>query len=395
MGGTTPAAPWHGGFGLYVHWPYCQSKCPYCDFNSHVGGQSDPALWAEAYGREIRRLAAETGPRPLDSIFFGGGTPSLMPPEVVGAVIQQAHSWWGFTNRIEITLEANPGSADMSRFQGYRAAGVNRVSVGVQSLRDADLKLLGRKHSVAEARAAVAMAQDLFERVSLDLIYARQNQRPEDWAKELDEALAFGTTHLSLYQLTIEPGTVFARRHAAGALRGLPDESPAADMYEITQDICAAAGIPAYEVSNHAVPGAECRHNLIYWTAGDWAGIGPGAHGRLTLGGQRVATETPLLPSEWLRKVSEGSGEVPRSILNGVDQAREYLISGLRCHDGISLRYIEGLLDRALVRAPIVELATWGLVEHAGGAEDRLRPTPQGLAVLDSVIRHLDRAWLP
>ncbi|HMO71277.1 MAG TPA: radical SAM family heme chaperone HemW [Paracoccaceae bacterium] len=381
-------------FGLYVHWPFCESKCPYCDFNSHVGGVADPAVWAKAYRREIGRLAGEAPGRRLDSIFFGGGTPSLMDPAVVDEVIGAARQAWGFSNGIEITMEANPGSADASRFAGYRAAGVNRMSVGVQALRDADLQALGRRHNVREALAAVDLAMALFERVSLDLIYARQSQRPEEWSAELRRTLGIGTTHLSLYQLTIEPGTAFAARQAAGGLRGMPDEERAAEMYEITQELCSSAGLPAYEVSNHAVPGAECRHNLIYWTAGDWIGLGPGAHGRLTNGGKRLATETPSLPSEWLSGATAGSGESLRTVLTAQDQAREYLLSGLRLREGIPLARFETVLGRPVDRQPVDDLVDWGMLHATSGASPHLRPTQRGFALLDAVIRHLDAAWI-
>ncbi|HDR29144.1 radical SAM family heme chaperone HemW, partial [Rhodovulum sp.] len=279
-----------GGFGLYVHWPFCLSKCPYCDFNSHVAASIDMGEWQRAYLSEIRRIGAETGPRTLTSVFFGGGTPSLMAPDLVAAILDTVRATWPCANDMEVTLEANPGSVEAGRFAGYRDAGVGRVSLGVQALNDADLGRLGRLHSAAEARAAFDIARNTFERVSFDLIYARQDQLLADWQAELGQALALGVDHLSLYQLTIEPGTAFGDRHARGGLRGLPDDDRAADMYLATQEICAAAGLPAYEVSNHARPGAESRHNLIYWRYGDYAGIGPGAHGRLTLDGRRWAT---------------------------------------------------------------------------------------------------------
>ncbi|MEL7460439.1 MAG: radical SAM family heme chaperone HemW, partial [Pseudomonadota bacterium] len=281
----------HAGFGLYVHWPFCQSKCPYCDFNSHVVDRVDQTAWADALVADVRRIGAELGPRPLSSIFFGGGTPSLMPPATVAAVIDAATDVFSPSNALEITLEANPSSVEAERFKGYRTAGVNRVSLGVQALNDPDLRALGRLHSVAEARAAIDLAKSTFARVSFDLIYARQHQSLSDWDTELTEAVNFGTDHLSLYQLTVEPGTAFGARHARGGLGGLPGEDLSADMYALTQSVCDAAGMPAYEISNHARPGAECIHNKIYWQSGDYAGVGPGAHGRLTLNGARFATE--------------------------------------------------------------------------------------------------------
>ena len=290
-----------GGFGLYLHWPFCAAKCPYCDFNSHVAASIDQDRWAAAYLAEIGRLADETPGRVLNSIYFGGGTPSLMRADVVAAILNRAADRWTLANDVEITLEANPGSVEADRFAGYAAAGVNRVSLGVQALNDDDLRRLGRIHSADEALRALDVARATFGRVSFDLIYARQDQTLPDWQAELARALAMGPDHLSLYQLTIEPGTAFYARHQAGGLRGLPDEDLGADLYALTQEMTAAAGLPAYEVSNHAGPGGESRHNLIYWRAGDWGGLGPGAHGRLTLGGSRWATEAPLAPGAWLR----------------------------------------------------------------------------------------------
>mgnify|MGYP005842463969 CR=1 FL=1 len=377
-------------FGLYVHWPYCASKCPYCDFNSHVSAAVDLPRWERAYRAEIARLRAETGRRVLDTIFFGGGTPSLMPPDLVGAVIAAARDAWAPANEIEITLEANPGSVEAGRFAGFHDAGVNRVSIGLQALDDASLRHLGRVHDAADGQRAVEIAQAVFPRVSIDLIYARQGQDAASWTRELDTALAFGTGHLSLYQLTIEPGTVFAARHARGQLRHLPDEDVAAAMFEITQDRCASAGRPAYEISNHAAPGEECRHNLIYWTGGDWAAVGPGAHGRLTLGTTRVATEAVRAPGAWLEAVERlGTGEVPRTTLTDGEIALETLLMGLRLSQGLAL----DTLPRAL-RPPVATiepLAEQGLV-HLD--EATLRITDAGRLVTDRIIAalaaHLD-----
>lgn len=377
----------NGGFGLYLHWPFCASKCPYCDFNSHVAAAVDQGRWARAYVSEIRRVAAETGPRVLDTVFFGGGTPSLMAPETVAAVMEAVRAAWPMANDAEITLEANPGSVEAGRFRGYRDAGVTRVSMGVQALNDADLRRLGRMHSVAEARAAFDVARGVFDRVSFDLIYARQDQTAEAWRAELGEAMAMAVDHLSLYQLTVEDGTVFGARAALGQLRGLPEDDLAADMYLITQEICAAAGMPAYEVSNHAREGAESRHNLIYWRAGDYAGIGPGAHGRLTLGGTRWATETPRGPSDWLRAVEDsGAGETPREALAAEDQAAEYLMMGLRLAEGIDLLRYESLSGRPINANSISDLEEHGLVRQEAG---RLCSTRAGRAVLNAVIREL------
>jgi len=376
-----------GGFGLYIHWPFCLAKCPYCDFNSHVAAEIEIGAWQSAYLSEIRRIGAETGPRVLDTVFFGGGTPSLMPPDLVAAILETVRETWPSANDMEVTLEANPTSVEAGRFAGYREAGVNRLSLGVQALNDADLRRLGRMHDVAEARRAFDVAQRSFERVSFDLIYARQNQGLEAWRAELQEALAMAADHLSLYQLTVEPGTAFGDRQARGGLRGLPDDALGADMYAATQEICEAAGFPAYEVSNHARFGAESRHNLIYWRYGDYAGIGPGAHGRLTLGGTRWATETPLAPADWLRRVeSAGHGELPRQVLSREEQATEYLLMGLRLSEGISLARYARLAGSEIKYTKIKELASMGLLVADG---DALQATARGRSLLNALIREL------
>lgn len=375
----------HGGFGLYVHWPFCASKCPYCDFNSHVAVTVDQQRWAAAFEREIARLGAETGPRVLRSVFFGGGTPSLMEPEVVDRVLRAARAVWPFANDIEVTLEANPTSVEAGRFADYAGAGVNRVSMGVQALRDTDLRRLGRMHSVAEARAAFDIARGLFGRVSFDLIYARQDQSVADWRVELREALAMAVDHLSLYQLTIEEGTVFGARHAAGQLRGLPDEDRAGEMWDVTQEVTAAAGLASYEVSNHAREGSESRHNLIYWRYGDYAGVGPGAHGRLTLNGERWATEGPPAPGAWLAAAEAGCGEVARERLGLTDQRAEFLLMGMRLREGVDLARLEGFgIDD--IRSNIKGLVDIGMVETVAG---RLRVTAAGRPVLNAVLRGL------
>ena len=375
-----------GGFGLYVHWPFCAAKCPYCDFNSHVTAQIDQAAWLEAYRIEIERISAETPGRVLRSIFFGGGTPSLMEPEVVDGVISAARAAWGFTNDIEITLEANPSSVERGRFAGYADAGVNRLSIGVQALNDHDLRRLGRLHSVAEARAAFEVARGCFPRVSFDLIYARQDQSRGAWAAELREALAMAVDHLSLYQLSIEEGTAFGARAAAGGLRGLPSDDLSADMYLETQDILGAAGMPAYEVSNHARDDAESRHNLIYWRQGDWAGVGPGAHGRLTIDGVRWATEAHRAPGAWLAAVRSGSGELPRSALPMEEQATEYLLMSMRLAEGMDILRYERLAGRRLDPARVAALADMGMVESDGR---RLRTTGAGRPLLNAILREL------
>lgn len=377
----------HGGFGLYLHWPFCAAKCPYCDFNSHVAAEIDQARWQRAYLAEIDRLGAETQDRVLNSVFFGGGTPSLMDPDLVAAILERVRRTWRQANDIEITLEANPTSIESGRFRAYSEGGVNRVSMGMQALNDADLTRLGRMHSAAEGRAAFDIARSHFDRVSFDLIYARQDQDLTAWEAELREALAMAVDHFSLYQLTIEEGTAFGRRAAAGKLTGLPDEELAADMYLRTQEICEAAGLPAYEVSNHAREGAESRHNLIYWRYGDYAGIGPGAHGRLTLGGTRQATVTPKAPALWLQSVEQrGSGELPREALPLEDQAVEFLLFGLRLSEGIDPARYRALSGTDLPAEKLADLGELGLVETVDG---RIRATREGRAVLNGVIREL------
>ncbi|SEW43117.1 oxygen-independent coproporphyrinogen-3 oxidase [Cognatiyoonia koreensis] len=376
----------NGGFGLYIHWPFCQAKCPYCDFNSHVVNQIDQDRWQAAYKSEISRIGSETKGRTLNTVFFGGGTPSLMDPELVHAVMETIRATWRTSNSFEVTLEANPTSVEAGRFRGYRDAGVNRVSLGVQALNDIDLKALGRLHSVAEARKAFDVARDTFERVSFDLIYARQDQSLADWKAELSEALAMAADHLSLYQLTIEDGTAFGDRYAAGKLKGLPDEDVGADLYLATQDMCEAAGMPAYEVSNHAKNGEESQHNLIYWTYGDYAGVGPGAHGRLTLDGERMATSTPLGPTAWLRQVeSAGIGEETRVALSQDDIVSEFLLMGLRLTQGISLSRLKALSNQDF-SFKINNLEELGLLSSRDG---RLRVTSKGRAVLNGVLREL------
>ncbi len=376
----------NGGFGLYVHWPFCEAKCPYCDFNSHVSRDIDQKQWLTSYLSELRRSASETPDRVLNTIFFGGGTPSLMNPETVSAIIDEAHALWHPANDMEITLEANPGSVEAGRFAAYRDSGVNRISMGIQALNNADLRRLGRIHTVEEARTAFDIARKCFDRVSFDLIYARQHQTLEDWRSELNEALAMTVDHLSLYQLTIEDGTAFGDRHAAGKLRGLPKDDNAADMYLATQEICEAHGMPAYEVSNHARLGAESQHNLIYWRYGDYVGIGPGAHGRITLQGRKFATETHLLPNTWLNAVANGSGEKERSELSSEDQASEYLMMGLRISEGLDIDRYENLAGAQLPPEKVAELIEYGMVTVNDG---KLQPTKDGRAVLNAVIREL------
>jgi len=376
----------NGGFGLYLHWPFCQSKCPYCDFNSHVSARIDQKRWQAAYLSEIDRVGRETKDRVLNTVFFGGGTPSLMDPDVVHAILDRVRSTWIIANDMEITLEANPGSVEAGRFRAYADAGVNRVSMGVQALNDADLRRLGRLHSVAEAKAAFDIARATFDRVSFDLIYARQDQTLTQWEAELREALSMAVDHLSMYQLTIEDGTAFGDRFARGRLRGLPSDDLGADMYALTQDLCEAHGMPAYEVSNHARDGAESRHNRIYWQGGDYAGIGPGAHGRLTLQGQRWATVAPKAPGQWLEKAEAGYGETPREIILPSEQGDEYLIMGLRLREGLDMERLKTLAPQGLNERGLSNMIELHMVEVQG---TRLKVTDQGRVLLNSVISAL------
>ena len=367
---------------VYVHWPFCAAKCPYCDFNSHVVRSVDHAAWAAAFEREVDRYAEELPDRRVASVFFGGGTPSLMDPATVERVLARIGRRWRMANDVEITLEANPTSVEAARMRAFRLAGVNRVSLGVQALDDASLRRLGRMHSAAEALAAVDVARDEFDRVSFDLIYARQDQGLSDWEQELDRALALGPDHLSLYQLTVEPGTRFGELFEAGRLKGLPDEDLAADMYETTQAMTGAAGLPAYEVSNHARPGAESRHNLAYWRGTDWIGIGPGAHGRFAGPDGPVRTEGHRMPAAWLAAEGRGSGEGLRERVDAADRAETYLMMGLRLSEGVSLARYRAIGGRDISQS-IETLESDGLVEGEG---DRLRATARGTLLLNAVI---------
>ena len=376
----------NAGFGLYVHWPFCQAKCPYCDFNSHVARKIDHSAWVRAYISELTRTASETQNRVLNTIYFGGGTPSLMDPDTTAAIIDTAKSLWPVANDLEITLEANPGSVEAGRFSGFYDAGVNRVSLGVQALNDADLRRLGRIHTVLEAKTALDIAQCCFDRVSFDLIYGRQNQTLDGWKKELKQAVTMSSGHISLYQLTIEDGTAFADRFARGGLSGLPSEDLGADMYQTTLDICADHNLAAYEVSNFANPGSESRHNLIYWRYGDYVGIGPGAHGRITINGKRYATECISMPDKWLSAVNTGLAELPRQMLNPQDQANEYLMMGLRLTEGLDpVRYL-ALGGRELDRDKINYLCD---LEMLTFQNNKICATTQGRLVLNAVIREL------
>lgn len=369
---------------VYIHWPFCQAKCPYCDFNSHVSASVDYDRWAKAFTSEIARARSEIGSARLVSVFFGGGTPSLMPAELVHAILSELRSAWSVANDYEVTLEANPTSVEAARFRAYRDAGVNRISVGIQSLRDEHLRALGRLHSADEARAAIATAKDTFDRVSGDLIYARQNQSLNDWTSELNDALNLGLDHMSLYQLTIEDGTAFGDRHRTGGLKGLPTEGLAADLYEATQVKMEAAGFGAYEVSNHARPGAESLHNLVYWRGGEYLGIGPGAHGRLRLQNRWIATEGIRMPNAWLDAVdTKGSGEKPREVLCDADRAVEYVMMSLRLTEGTErTRLPAGVIDED----QLAGLVTDGFMWNSG---DRFGATPKGRPLLNAILAKL------
>jgi putative oxygen-independent coproporphyrinogen III oxidase len=388
----TPLAPAQDSatppFGVYIHWPFCLSKCPYCDFNSHVRRAAiDEARFVQAFTREIATTAARTPGRTVSTIFFGGGTPSLMQPATVGAILDAIAQRWQIAPDVEITLEANPTSVEAERFRGYRAAGVNRVSLGVQALDDRVLKELGRLHTADEAIKAVGVARSVFARYSFDLIYARPQQTPAEWERELKEALQQAGEHLSLYQLTIEPETPFAALHAAGKL-SVPGDDTARTLYDTTQDVCAAHGLPAYEISNHARPGAECRHNLGYWRMHDYAGIGPGAHGRLDIDGDRYATATEKRPESWLTRVEQdGHGLVTNDVLTREETADEFLLMGLRLAEGIDPQRFADVSGRPLDAARIAALREYGLVETTPAG--RLRVSLPGFPVLDAVVADL------
>ncbi|KPG01857.1 coproporphyrinogen III oxidase [Rhodopseudomonas sp. AAP120] len=375
-------------FGVYVHWPFCLSKCPYCDFNSHVRHAAiDEDRFARAFAREIETTAARIGPREVTSIFLGGGTPSLMQPQTVGAILDAIGKYWRVAPDAEISLEANPTSVEATRFRGYRSAGVNRVSLGVQALDDASLKTLGRLHTAQEAMDAVAIARSAFDRYSFDLIYARPGQTPAMWEAELRRAIGEAAEHLSLYQLTIEAETPFFALHRAGKLQ-TPDDAVSRALYDVTQSVCAELGLPAYEISNHARPGAECQHNLVYWRGQEYAGIGPGAHGRLDIGGARYATATERRPESWLMRV-EGSGHgiITDERLNSEERADEFLLMGLRLAEGIDPRRYQALSGRPLDPKRIALLREEGAI--AVDADGRLRVTLAGFPVLDAVVADL------
>jgi len=408
------------GFGVYIHWPFCAQKCPYCDFNSHVRhGGWDEARFLAAYKRELDHVRSLSGPQTVSSIFFGGGTPSLMKAETVAAILDHIAGIWTIAPDAEITLEANPGSVEAGRFQGYRAAGVNRVSVGVQSLRDEELRRLGRIHTATEAIAALDVARKTFDRFSLDLIYARPGQTPDDWRAELKEALSLAGRHMSLYQLTVEPGTRFADLHALGKL-AVPEGEAALELYEVTQELTEAAGFPAYEISNHAAPGEESRHNLLYWRYGTYAGVGPGAHGRLLFAGARYATATERNPEQWATRVEEtGHGFSEVAALTRAEEADEMVLMGMRLEEGLDLDRLADVGGVRLRSSVLRALEREGLIERvdagAGFTDEiracvgpgvrpevalhpafaRIRATMKGRFVLNAVIAELAAAMEP
>ena len=392
------------GFGIYVHWPFCAAKCPYCDFNSHVRHSApNQTEYATAFEAEIAHMAALQPGRHVTSVFIGGGTPSLMDPETVARILKAIEHNWPTLPEMEITMEANPSSVEAGRFRGYRDAGVNRISLGVQSLDDDQLKFLGRLHSASEAKQAIALARSIFPRLSFDLIYARPGQQLNRWKSELEAAIGLAADHLSLYQLTIEQGTPFFNLHRQGKFT-VPDPEHAAQLYELTQEITEKHGLPAYEISNHARPGCESRHNLTYWRFGTWAGVGPGAHGRLEMNDGRHAISTERHPETWLNRVqSDGHGIIENDVLSLEDLGDEMLLMGLRLQEGIDLERYERETGRPLDPDRLDDLIKLGMIEHlnsdsgdGGGDNDekqptgsRIRATAQGWLVLDAVIADL------
>lgn len=381
---TPTTAPSVRDLGVYVHWPYCARICPYCDFNVRKNRPVDAERWAAALARDLETQAARAPGRRLVSVYVGGGTPSLAPAPVIAAVIDACRALWPSADDLEVTLEANPTDAEAARFAAFRDAGVNRLSLGVQALNDADLKFLGRNHSAAEARAAVAAAIDAFARVSVDMIYALPHQKTDDWADALDEALSLGATHLSLYQLTIEPETAFARAVARRAWSP-PDADAAADLFDLTQTMTAAAGLQAYEISNHAAPGAQARHNRLYWRGDDYIGVGPGAHGRLGGAEARAAFRAERDPAAWLARVeATGDGVEEASVLTAEEAFTERLAMGLRAVEGVRLTPAES----ARLSPRLETLAEDGLLVLD---ENRLAATDRGRAVLDALLCELLR----
>jgi putative oxygen-independent coproporphyrinogen III oxidase len=383
------------GFGVYVHWPFCASKCPYCDFNSHVRhGGVDQDAFADAYVREIEETADRVGPRTVSTIFFGGGTPSLMAAATLERILAAIGRCWRIAGGAEITLEANPSSVEAARFTGYRATGINRVSVGVQALNDHDLQKLGRLHTVAEAMAALEVANSTFDRVSFDLIYARPGQSADAWRDELRRAILLSSGHLSAYQLTIEEGTPFAELHRSGRLKTPPSQL-ADTLFQITQEVTEAAGLPAYEISNHARPGQESRHNLLYWRYGEFAGIGPGAHGRLIVDGERIATAAERNPERWREAVlARGHGRVTDETLSKAEQADEALLMGLRLREGLDLARLAAIGGAVPDPVTIDELVASGYL-RVDTLSGRIAATRKGRFILNALVLQLSSGLKP
>lgn len=374
-------------FGIYFHWPFCEARCPYCDFNTYAEVGYDQETWKSAYLRQLDTYAATTERQPCDTVFFGGGTPSLLQPRIIAAILDRIDQLWRLASDAEITLEANPSSTESAKFARYSNAGINRISIGVQSLNDTDLKRLGRMHSVTEAKTAFEIAANQFSQVSVDLMFGRQFQRLANWQQELDDIMQWGAQHLSLYQLTIEPKTVFGLRHQAGRLEGLPNDALAAEMQLAAAAICHQYGYYQYEISNYAQLGYESRHNLIYWRCHDFLGIGPGAHGRLTIDGQRISTETYLLPNKWLEAVSTtGCGEVRRTKLTKQEIATEYLMMSLRLTEGTNLSRLQKYCKEILNNNALNQLLEHKFVEIK---DNHLKVTNSGRLVLNSIISTL------
>jgi putative oxygen-independent coproporphyrinogen III oxidase len=390
---ATETGPDQPGFGLYLHWPFCLAKCPYCDFNSHVRHEPiDEPRFVRAFARSLAQQARYAGKIPVTSIFFGGGTPSLMSPHTVSALLETIDQLFVVSSQAEISMEANPTSVEASRLADYRRAGVNRLSIGVQALHDPDLKALGRLHTVEEAVAAIKLAQRSFERTSFDLIYARPDQTGAEWRRELLQAIDLAAEHLSLYQLTIEAGTMFEQRVRAGRLNPLPDEQ-ARQLFDITQEICTAKGLPAYEISNHARPGAESIHNLTYWRYGTYVGVGPGAHARLIMDGQRTALVQERHPETWLQKIDQSNdATIEKEILSPKQQADEMVLMGLRLTEGISPERYRDMAGMGLDPQKIDWLIEENLLEWHGQQDSnhrRLRATAKAFPVLNAVIEAL------
>jgi len=377
-------------FGIYIHWPFCKSKCPYCDFNSHVAERIDHKRWRDAYLRSLGHWFGQTKDRAVETVFFGGGTPSLMEPQTVADIISFIKDHWDVAPNVEVTLEVNPTSFEIPKFEAFRMGGVNRVSIGVQSLRADDLKFLGREHNPDQAKEAIRAAAQIFDRTSFDLIYARPHQSIDDWRSELDEALGMAGGHLSLYQLTIEQGTPFYTRHARGEFH-VPEQDTAADFYDVTQDVLEAAGLPAYEVSNHARVGEESRHNLIYWWYGDYIGIGPGAHGRVTLEDKKFATRDHRAPDVWLARIEgTGTGGDAPELVDLYARFQECLMMGLRLREGVPFARLGQALGSdvwdVMDRSRLKSLIDAGMIEDD---QKTLRTTPQGFKCLNAVLGYL------